>query len=431
MKEKALDYNDNKNIELNFFDIIMCFSDAVDLISKKMSGHHIRVAYIAYRLALQYRLPKKRIINLVIAACVHDIGALTIEERDNIISPDYKSDEVHEKIGYSYLKSSKHFRSIALFVKHHHIAWDFGNGKYYKDKLLPIECHILCLADRIDAYIDKDTYILLQADNIISKVIENSGKLFMPDVVATFINISDKEDFWLYTVSHSIHEIVGKLVDSANILISLDEFEKLAKWFSNIIDFRSRFTSVHSRGVSASAEAIASKLELPAYEIKNIRIAGYIHDLGKLAVPNEILEKNDKLNFNEYAIIKSHTFHTYNVLRRLKDINNIVSYGSYHHEHIDGSGYPFHLKGKDLSQGARILAVADVFTAITEDRPYRKAMGKDSVIDVLNDMKNNKLLDSKIVNLTIKHFDEINKFRNKKQALAKKEYELFWQQASK
>jgi len=431
LKENALNYSDNENIKINFFDIIMCFSDAVDLINKKMSGHHIRVAYIAYRLGLQYKLSKKRIINLVIAACMHDIGALTIEERDNIISPDYKSDEIHEKIGYSYLKSSKHFRNIALFVKHHHIAWNFGEGKYYNDKLLPIECHILCLADRIDAYIDKDTFILLQTNNIISKVIQNSGKLFMPDVVATFIKISNKEDFWLYTVSDSVHEIIGELINSTNIQINLDDFEKLTKWFSNIIDFRSRFTSVHSRGVSASAEAIAIQMGLPDYEIKNVRIAGYIHDLGKLAVPNEILEKSGKLDLNEYAVIRSHTFHTYNILRRLKSINNIVSYGSYHHEHLDGSGYPFHLKGNELSQGARILAVADILTAVTEDRPYRRGMDKDSVIDILNDMKNNKLIDSKIVNITIKNFDEINKFRIKKQALAKKEYEKFWQQASK
>ncbi len=407
-------------LRINTFDLLMCFLDALDLISPLVSGHQIRVAYITLKLAQQCKLTKEQINKLVIAAAIHDIGATTVKERNEIIEPNFESDGRHERIGSKYTKGSV-FNDVSEIIKHHHQKWSNGEGNK-----IPFECHLLQLADRIDTYIDKDSYILKQRKSITEEVILKSGSWFMPELVDAFVKLSANESFWLYTVSNNVSDIIRKEAKLSKMYLNTDELYEVTKWFSNIIDFRSRFTSVHSRGVAASAGAIATAMKLDEDFIKIIEISGFIHDLGKLVVPNTILEKNGKLDVEEYNIIKSHTFHTYNILSRIKSLETISKYGSYHHERLDGNGYPFHITAKGMQLGSRILAVADIFTAIAEDRPYRLAMTKEEVINLISSKGDGKALDSKVVKIFLENYDAIDHKRRHVQASAGKEYEEFW-----
>jgi len=159
-----------------------------------------------------------------------------------------------------------------------------------------------------------------------------------------------------------------------------------------------------------------------------MKIAGYLHDLGKLAVPSEILEKPAKLTEDEFNIIKSHPFYTYRILETISDLDVINIWASFHHERLEAKGYPFHNKGEDLSLGSRIMAIADVFTAITEDRPYRKKMTSDEALQVLREMAENSTLDSNLVSTLRLHYDEVNSLRIAAQAAASKECQEFWQE---
>lgn len=412
----------NDKLKIHTFDLLMCFSDALDLISPLVSGHQIRVAYIALKLAKKYKLPKEKIDNLVVAACIHDIGATTVEERNDAVKPNFESDGRHELIGYNYVKESI-FKGSADIIRYHHVRWNNGLNKDF-----PVEAHILHLADRIDSLIDKKNYVLHQRDDITQKIINESGVSFMPELVDIFALLSKNESFWLYTVADNVSDILRKEAKLSKMYLDMDELYSVTKWFSNIIDFRSRFTSVHSRGVSASAGAIATAMNLDKDEIKLIEIAGFIHDLGKLAVPNTILEKNGKLDKEEYATIKCHTFHTFNVLSRIKSLDTIIKYGSYHHERLDGNGYPFHIKARGMKLGSRIMCVADMFTAIAEDRPYRLAMTKEEIISLIAPRGDDKCFDSKVVKVFLDDFDFINEQRIKAQELAHKEYEKFWEE---
>ncbi|MDF2866424.1 MAG: phosphohydrolase [Clostridia bacterium] len=414
-------------LRINIFDLLMCFSDALDLISPLVTGHQIRVAYISLKLAQEYKLPKEQIKKLVIAACIHDIGATTVKERNEIIKADFESDGRHEKVGSKYIEGSI-FHDVSKIVGHHHKKWNNGLGAAVKGEEIPIECHLLHLADRIDTLIDKESYVLHQRKNITEEIIQKSGEWFMPELVEAFVKLSVNESFWLYTVSKNVSKILRKDAKLSKVYLNTDELYEVTKWFSNIIDFRSRFTSVHSRGVSASAGAIATVMRMDEDYIKIMEISGFIHDLGKLAVSNTILEKNGKLTVEEYNIIKSHTFHTYNVLSRIKSLKTISEYGSYHHEKLDGTGYPFHIKGRSMKLGSRILAVADIFTAIAEDRPYRVAMSKDEVIRLISSKGDDKALDSKIVKVFLENYDVIDETRKKAQSIASQEYEKFWQE---
>jgi HD-GYP domain-containing protein (c-di-GMP phosphodiesterase class II) len=205
----------------------------------------------------------------------------------------------------------------------------------------------------------------------------------------------------------------------------MDGLLGISQLFSRIIDFRSRFTATHSRGVAASAEALAMLMGFSAWECQLIRVAGNLHDLGKLAVPTEILEKSGQLTDAEYNLIKGHSFYTYHILEAIDELEIITAWAAFHHERLDGSGYPFQISGDQLSLPARIVAVADVFTAITEDRPYRVGMDPDQALSVLRKMAAEGALDKGVVGVLADNLGEVNLVRLRVQEDAHREYEEF------
>jgi HD-GYP domain-containing protein (c-di-GMP phosphodiesterase class II) len=153
-----------------------------------------------------------------------------------------------------------------------------------------------------------------------------------------------------------------------------------------------------------------------------MKVAGYLHDIGKLAVPPEILEKPAKLTKEEFMVIKSHTYYTYRVLEPIGQFEAANQWAAFHHEHLSGNGYPFHLKAQDLPLGSRIMAVADVFTALTEDRPYRRGMGPKETVSILNEDAVNSQLDHELVSVLRRHYDQIDGMRASAQRAASEEY---------
>jgi len=197
----------------------------------------------------------------------------------------------------------------------------------------------------------------------------------------------------------------------------------ISELFRNIIDFRSRFTSTHSSGVAASASMLSRFFGLTETEVGLMEVAGNLHDMGKLAIPNSILNKPGKLTREEMAIMKSHTYYTYYVINTIGGIQQIAEWAAYHHERLDGSGYPFHCTEAELSTGARIMMVADIFTALAEDRPYRKGMSKEGIIQIIKQFSDRRLLDDRISNLLFENYEEIFSYVAEKQAIAREFYE--------
>ncbi len=134
-------------------------------------------------------------------------------------------------------------------------------------------------------------------------------------------------------------------------------------------------------------------------ELKHLLIAGLLHDLGKLAIPDEILEKPGALTSNEYDIIKMHPYFTYLILSSIPGFDEVAQWTISHHERLDGKGYPMEVDADNIPQGARIIAVADRFTALTEDRPYRKKMPIPEAFKILNNDVKNNIIDGKILDV--------------------------------
>lgn len=288
-----------------------------------------------------------------------------------------------------------------------------------------LEGHILHISDRVDVLINKQQEILGQVSNIRETISGKSNEIFDPQMVMAFNNLAEKEYFWLSLVDPSLDKSISRQIDLGSIELDMNGLTDLAKLFSHIIDFRSRFTSTHSSGVSATAEILAKLSGLSERECQLMRIAGYLHDLGKLAVPPEILEQPKRLTDDEFRVIKSHAFYSYNILAALNEMRNINELGSLHHERLDGSGYPFHYRAEKLTLGSKIMAVADVLVALTEDRPYRKGMNEEETMQILHKMVDDSALDGNVVLLVENNKVEINKIRLDTQIKATQEYQEF------
>lgn len=162
------------------------------------------------------------------------------------------------------------------------------------------------------------------------------------------------------------------------------ELDRIAEAFAEIIDAKSPFTFRHSVNVAGYAAGIAEELGLGHTEAARLRQAGYLHDVGKLGVSSLILEKSGPLTPEERREVERHPAHSWEILSRVSAFRGFAWTAALHHERLDGSGYPWKLTRRDLSPGARILAVADVYEALTADRPYRAGMSRKMAMDILH-----------------------------------------------
>jgi len=407
-----------KRFTVDLVEVIDALSLALDLIDPRLTDHHRQVALLAVGLAEQMRLPVVERQRLAMAALLHDIGATGTKDALLRLRYEYLDDEVqaHAEHGYRLLIRFAPLAEVVDIVRFHHVPWSFGRGSRQEERPVPLAAHILQLADRVQVQIDRSRYILSQVEAITARIVEERGRVFHPAVVDAFLARARNEAFWLDLVSpwqqnSVLHEFGPLPVDSDDSTL-LD----IARFFGRVIDSRSHFTATHSAGVAAVAGTIGGLCGLCDEECGQLRLAGYLHDIGKLAIPKDILEKPAALTPEEFALMRSHTYHTQRVLERIDAFRPIATWASHHHERFDGSGYPFGIKGAAMSLCARIMAVADVFTALTEDRPYRKAMKRQDVIATLKASAAANGLDPLLVGVVTRDFEPINTARREAQS---------------
>ena len=403
-----------KEFSVNFSNFLLSLSDSIDLASTKIASHQMRTAFIAWQIAKEASLPKERIENLFIAALFHDIGALSLEEKIKLHQFEKIDADTHCILGEALFESSQFFVPAKKIVRYHHKAWHLWDTPI--DQPDVFDSQTLYFADLIERHINRDQYILHQVDNLVEKSKSISGDDVHKDIVNLFLGISGHEDFWLDLSSPRLYSLLLHSGPLRRAEIEYDNIFSLATLIRNMIDFKSRFTATHSTGVAECAVALSKLFGLTDNEVQQMQIAGYFHDLGKLAIPNSILEKPGKLTKDEFTTIKQHTYFTYSVLSTIGGLDHITEWAAFHHEKLDGSGYPFHISSEKINTGARIMAVADIFTAIAEDRPYRKGMQKEEIQAILKSQVKNNALDKIFVNLLLENFDEVS-FRVKEKQL--------------
>ncbi len=403
-------------------EIMISLCKVFDYISPRVANHHLRVAFLCNQLAETAGMDRGAQDDLFWAAIMHDIGAFSEHEKYAALEFEHMDLTAHAERGYLLINDFPLFSGVAPIIRHHHRPWAGGKGREHGGEAVPLASHILHLADRIEILIDRQRHILSQTDHILKTVRDHSGEMFAPDLISLFEELAAKENFWLDITSSEIQQIIVDRAIYPQQQLDLIGLVAVSKIYSHIIDFRSPFTAVHSAGVSAVSTALARLMDFSDTECVMMQIAGYLHDIGKLAIPLEILNKPGPLNKEEFSVIKGHVYHSYRLMEGISSMHTINQWASFHHERIDGNGYPFHVKGAELPLGARIMAVSDVFTAITEDRPYRKGMNGTEALRIIKDMADNNSLDRSIVALARNAFEELNDTRISAQVNARQEY---------
>lgn len=200
-------------------------------------------------------------------------------------------------------------------------------------------------------------------------------------------------------LAEALNTMASRIIDGTkereNILIGI----LIA--LTRAIDAKSAWTSGHSERVTKFAEAIGRGLHLSEDQMRVLTISAILHDIGKIAVPEQILDKPGKLTDEEFGVVKKHSQAGADIISSIPSYETILPGILHHHERWDGTGYPKGIRENDIPLFARIICIADVYDALTEDRPYRKAWSREEVMKFFEEQKG-KMFDSELVDVFIK-----------------------------
>ncbi len=261
--------------------------------------------------------------------------------------------------------------------------WDGGGRPAgLRGAEIPLYSRIALLAQVVDVFMAE-----LGVDAAIAELKTRSGHWFDPDLVPVFIELllrpgfeaefNDPELEALVFASEPAH--TGRVVDE-------DYLDEIASAFAQVIDAKSPFTHGHSERVAQYTDSICAEMGYSTERRRWMARAALLHDIGKLGISNTILDKPSSLTDTEFDLIKLHPVMSKEILSRVSVFQDMAVTAAAHHERLDGKGYPDGMSAEDLTRDMRILTVADIFDALTADRPYRPAMPLEKALSIMDDM---------------------------------------------
>jgi HD-GYP domain-containing protein (c-di-GMP phosphodiesterase class II) len=389
--------------------VVYALSDALDLVGVDDVAHGKRVGIMAAECGRQLGLPEDEAGLLFDLGLLHDIGVSSTRVHKNLVSEfDWEGSQGHADAGHALLADFAPLAKLALPIRYHHTRWDRLPADL--DPVVAQRANLVLLVDRVDALAAPhyaSNSVLQHRDAIRDAVRERAGTYFAPALVDAFLRVSRSEAFWLLLEPRSIQAYLLDQLARGTPHVAVDgEIKQLAEIFSRIVDAKSPFTAAHSLGVARLSRLLATRMGIGKGSLDKLEIAGLLHDLGKLRIPDEILDKPAKLDADERLVINTHSFETFQILRGLAGFEDIAHWAAYHHEEPDGSGYPFHLAGGTLPLEARILRVADIFQAMVQDRPYRKGLAAGDAIAFMDGLVERGRLEANIVAVLAANIDE-------------------------
>jgi putative nucleotidyltransferase with HDIG domain len=376
---------DNKSINT--------FSE-LDVKNHDFTSHSKKTALIALHLSYKLGYKGTKLNNLYIAAFLHDIGAV-----DALSSSHSDLNFIYEhcEFGSNIIKKLPVDHDISSFIRYHHECYN-GSGPFRLcSNETPQEAQIIHIADFFEIIYNR--YLgSMQRGLIMNWFKSQKYKMFDPYLVDLLMDIAETERFWLDLENMDRdYGVLERIRPKIYTPLSLNQLADISTVFADIIDKKSAFTGEHSIRLSHNTSLVASAFGYEPQKIEKIKIASLLHDIGKLAIPNSILDKPGKLTKEEYSIIKSHAYYTRLVLDKIDNIQDICDWASNHHETLNGKGYPDGLDAGSLSLESRIISVCDIYQGITEDRPYRAGMSRVQAFKIIDEMVDIGNIDSEVV----------------------------------
>ncbi|HLY95991.1 MAG: HD domain-containing phosphohydrolase [Sideroxydans sp.] len=386
---------------INLHEAIYSLSDALDLVGVTHIHHGKRVAYIASECGKHLGWGSARLDDMFQAAILHDSGVSKTTVHAKLAQMEWEHEAEHCKVGAELLAGCPLLKHLSSTVLHHHTHWSV-----LKDLDLPMEVKLqancIYMADRVDvltlSHMVTERDILLGKDEIRHKILERRDDWFCPELVDALMEISHSEAFWFALEGQHVNGYVATwLSHFPATTMEFQELRSLVHVFSCIVDAKSHFTKQHSDGVANLARYLGGLFQLPEDTCEMLELAGLLHDIGKLRLPDELLEKPASLTETELILMRRHSFDTYSILKNIRGLERVSLWASQHHERVDGTGYPYETKDQEISLEARIVAVADVFQALAQQRPYRGPLEPQAIMDNLREQADSGKLDGKVV----------------------------------
>lgn len=412
-------------------EILGALSRALDLTEGQPPGHCVRCCWIGINVGQAMGLPERDLRDLYYALLLKDLGCSSNAAR---ICNLYLADDLAFKSDFKLLNGSlpqvlrfvlshtganthlaQRFRSIiailqnggqiarelietrcqrgAEIARQMHFSdavakgildldehWDGGGKPHGKaaDEISPLS-RIALLAQVADVFNAASGQAAAYAE-----IGNRSGTWFDPAAVAAFQSVAADGAFWDMLASPDIEEIVLGMEPGQQALLADDDYlDDIAEAFARVIDAKSPFTSGHSERVAVFTDLIAEEMDFDAARRRWLKRAALLHDIGKLGVSNSVLDKPGKLDDAEWVAVRRHAELSESILSRIVSFADLSKVAGAHHERLDGKGYPKGLSGTEIDLETRIISTADVFDALTADRPYRAAMPVSKALAIL------------------------------------------------
>ena len=422
--------------EIKLSELMAALSHALDITEGQPEGHCVRCCWIGMHIGRQMQLPEDELWDLYYTLLLKDLGCSSNAAR---ICELYLSDDLQFKrdfktvgdslpqvlqfvLKHTGLKAglSERFRAVLTIMRDGseianeliatrcqrgaeiarllRFSEEVANGIYSLDEHfngqgkpeglegeeIPMFSRIALMAQVIDVFHTADG-----SQAALNEVRMRSGRWFDPKLVAAFEVVAKEPTFWTILASPIIGISVENLEPSQHT-VSLDDdyFDDIATAFGQIVDSKSPYTSGHSARVALYTDMIAESLGLSMERRRWLKRGALLHDVGKLGVSNCVLDKAGKLDIAEWDEVKLHATYTETILSRISAFAELAQVAAAHHERLDGGGYPRGLKADEISLETRIITTADIFDAITAERPYRGAIPIPKTLEIMAETLN-------------------------------------------
>jgi len=388
-------------MKINFTDLLYALSYALDAVEREyngvLDGHGKRVAWFSEKMGKAAGLTSEELIDLAGLAILHDnalagyLDSSVSGWLDRKVSDDdagcLDTDAFrgHCRLGEDRVRLLPFLTGPENIVLYHHERAD-GYGAFgVRGENTPLMAQIVHMADSVDVLFHSNGVRDADWSRIRAHVHDEAGRNYSSSTVRLFDAAFS---------SACIAEMKTKGVDACLREDVPDRFRDFTReeingitgFFAGIVDYKSSFTRDHSMGVARRAELMARHYGWDEDKIERYYFAGALHDIGKLVISNDILEKPGRLTGDEFEVMQNHASQTYRVLHQVKGMEDITEWAANHHEKLDGSGYPRGLQADQLSFEDRLMACIDIYQALTEERPYKKGLSHEETMSIMRDM---------------------------------------------
>jgi HD-GYP domain-containing protein (c-di-GMP phosphodiesterase class II) len=416
---------------ISLAEVLGAFSHALDMTEGQPEGHCVRACWVGMHIGAEIGLSERELWELYYAILLKDLGCSSNAARicqlylaDDIafkrdfatVDPSVKSairfvvthtglkaglvdrvkalsniflnaDEIVRELtqtrcqrGAEIARKLRFPESVAEGVASLDEFWDGrGHPEGLAGRRIPLYSRIALLSQVIDVF-----HTSTGRDAAIEEARRRSGSWFDPSLVRAFESVAQRDDFWTGLASPDIRARLCDL-EPPQHRIPLDDayLDDIAAAFGQVVDAKSPYTSGHSTRVCLYADLIGAHMGIDPSRRRWLVRGALLHDVGKLGVPNTILDKPGRLDSEEWVKMQAHATHTHTILSRIAAFSDLARSAAAHHERLDGKGYPLGLKHAEIGLETRIISVADFFDAVTADRPYRPAMPLDKALNIM------------------------------------------------